>query len=147
MALRNIVKDPDPQLRRKSREVDKFDDKLHKLLDDMRETMLANDGCGLAGPQVGILRRLCVVETPDFFIEMMNPVITCATGSQISPEGCLSVENKGCLVERPKHITVEYDDRYGKHHVKRIDGFEAKACCHEIDHLDGILFYDKEYKK
>ena len=117
MAIRKIVKDTDPQLRKKSREVTVFDDKLHKLLDDMRETMIAANGCGLAAPQVGILRKICIVETEDFFIEMINPRITRSAGSQISPEGCLSVDNRNCYVERPKYITVEYDDRNGKHHV------------------------------
>ena len=147
MAIRKIVKDTDPQLRRKSRPVDMYDAKLHKLLDDMRETMIKADGCGLAAPQVGILRQICIVETEDFFIEMMNPKITKASGSQVGPEGCLSVDNRNCLVERPKYITVDYFDRDGKHHVKDIEGFPAKACCHEIDHLHGILFYDREYRK
>lgn len=145
MALRNIVLDTDPQLRKKSREVVEFDAKLGKLLDDMRETMIKADGCGLAAPQIGILRRICVVETGDFFLEMINPKIIKASGSQISAEGCLSVKNRSCLVERPKCITVDYYDRHGKHHVKEVENFPAKACCHEIDHLDGILFYDKEY--
>ena len=145
MAIRNIVTDSDPQLRKISREVVSFDEKLHKLLDDMRETMHKADGCGLAAPQVGILRRACIVETGDFFIEMMNPVILEASGSQISGEACLSVKNRSCLVDRPTYIKVEYFDRYGEKHIKEVENFAARAFCHEIDHLDGILFYDKEY--
>ena len=147
MALRDIVKDGQPSLRKKSREVTVFDAKLGKLLDDMRQTMLAADGVGLAGPQVGINRRLAVVEVDDFYVELVNPVIVATEGVQVGPEGCLSVPNRNCNVARPYKVTVEYQDRYGNHMSLQAEEFIARACCHEIDHLDGILFYDKEYKK
>lgn len=147
MALRDIVLDSDPQLRKKSRPVEVFDAKLGKLLDDMRQTMHANDGCGLAAPQVGILRRLAVVEVDDEYLELVNPIIEKQSGEQIGPEACLSVKNRSCNVNRPYRITVAYLDRNGKPHRKSFEGFIARACCHEIDHLDGILFYDKEYRE
>ena len=101
MARRFIVKEPDPVLHKKCKPVEKFDDKLGELLDDMRETMLYADGVGLAGPQVGILRRLAVVEVDDFYVELINPVITKAKGEQVGPEGCMSVENYHCIVNCP----------------------------------------------
>ncbi|MGN0771057.1 MAG: peptide deformylase [Christensenellales bacterium] len=147
MALRDIVKDGQPSLRKKSREVTDFDQKLGKLLDDMRETMHKADGVGLAGPQVGINRRLAVVEVDDFYVELVNPVIVKTEGRQIGPEGCLSVPGRNCNVARPYKVTVEYQDRHGKHMSLQAEELVARACCHEIDHLDGILFYDKEYKE
>lgn len=147
MALRDIVKDGQPSLRKKSREVTVFDDKLGKLLDDMRQTMLAADGVGLAGPQVGINRRLAVVEVDDFYVELVNPVIVATEGEQVGPEGCLSVPGRSCNVARPYKVTVEYQDRYGNRMSLQAEELIARACCHEIDHLDGILFYDKEYKE
>lgn len=146
MALRDIVQDTQPSLRKISRPVTVFDEKLAKLLDDMKETMEVADGVGLAGPQVGINRRLAVVEVEDFYLELINPVIVEASGEQIGGEGCLSVKNRFCEVKRPNKITVQYQDRYGTHKSITVEGFIARACCHEIDHLDGILFYDKEYK-
>ena len=144
MALRQIVKENDPQIRKHSREVTNFDEKLAILLDDMRETMIKNDGVGLAGVQVGILRRVAVVETSDeFFRELVNPVILKESGSQEGIEGCLSVDNYNCYVIRPEKITLEYFDRHGKKHKETVEGFNARACCHEIDHMDGILFKDK----
>ena len=145
MALRQIVKEQDPQIRKISREVINFDQKLWTLLDDMRETMLKNNGCGLAGVQVGILRRVAVVEVEeeDFFRELVNPRIIKQSGEIEGIEGCLSVDNYNCYVIRPEKITLEYYDRYGKKHKEKIEGFPARACCHEIDHLDGILFKDK----
>lgn len=147
MAIRDIVLDPNEGLRRKCREVDTFDERLGKLLDDMKQTMIKADGCGLAAPQVGINRRAVIVGYEDFFIEMMNPVITVSKGSQISPEACLSCKGKSCYVERPTYIEVSYQDRNGKKCRLVARDFIAKACCHEIDHLDGILFYDKKCDK
>lgn len=144
MALRDIVLDSDPMLRFKSRPVEKFDQKLSKLLDDMYQTMVHNNGCGLAAPQVGILRRIAVVEADNVFIEMINPKIIRSEGEQIGQEACLSVKDKSCFVNRPYVIEIEYFDRLGKKQTKKVEGFAARACCHEIDHLDGILFYDKE---
>ena len=144
MALRQIVKENDPQIRKHSREVTNFDEKLAILLDDMRETMKKNDGVGLAGVQVGILRRVAVVETSEnFFRELINPVILKQSGEQEGIEGCLSVDNYNCYVIRPEKITIEYFDRNGKKHKEKVEGFDARACCHEIDHMDGILFKDK----
>lgn len=147
MALRDIVKDGNPVLRKKSREVTVFDDKLGKLLDDMHETMVAADGCGLAAPQVGLLKRVVVVEVDDEYFEFVNPVIVAKSGSQVGPEGCLSVPGRSEEVERPEKITVEFQDRKGNYFKGRFEGFIARACCHEFDHLDGILYYDKAVKK
>lgn len=142
MALRDIVTAPNPTLRKKCRPVEVFDDKLGKLLDDMRETMNRADGVGLAGPQVGILRRLAVVEVEDFYIELINPVIVSKSGSQDGPEGCLSIPGRQENVTRPYKVTVDYQDRHGKEMTVTAEGFVARAFCHEIDHLDGILYYD-----
>lgn len=146
MAIRNIVIDGEPILRKRCREVEVFDEKLAKLLDDMKETLHKADGVGLAAPQVGILKRAVIVEFEDFFLEMVNPVITEQSGEQIGPEGCLSVPNKSCDVKRPNRLTCEYQTRNGNKKKITVEDFIARIFCHEIDHLDGILYYDKEYK-
>lgn len=146
MALRNIVQDGDVILRSKCRPVTEFNDKLHKLLDDMHDTMNKANGAGLAAPQVGILRRLAVVEVGDDYLELINPVIVYREGEQIGEEACLSVKNRSCVVKRPMKLKVEHFDRYGNKKITTAEGFTARACCHEIDHLDGILFYDNEYR-
>ena len=152
MAIRDIVKDGEPLLRKKSRPVDRFDGKLHALLDDMLETMRVADGVGIAAPQVGILRQavICELEKEDSeegeILEMINPVITKKQGEQIGTEGCLSVPGKRCDVLRPAIITVEFVDRFGKAQTRVFEGFNAIVASHEIDHLSGILFYDKEVK-
>lgn len=146
MAIRDIVKDGEPILRKICRRVENFDDKLGRLLDDMHETMRYADGVGLAAPQVGISRRAAVVEVGDVYIEMVNPEIIATSGVQVGQEACLSVPNRSCMVERPIHVTVKYYDRHGKEHKGEYSGLVARACCHEIDHLDGHLFYDYEYK-
>ena len=152
MALRDIVKDGDPLLRKKSHSVDKFDGRLHALLDDMLETMRSADGVGIAAPQVGILRRavICELEVPGKeegeILEMINPVITEKSGEQIGQEGCLSVPNKRCDVLRPERVAVTFQDRFGKEHSRVFEGFNAVVASHEIDHLVGILFYDKQVK-
>ena len=140
MALRVILKEGDELLNKHCREVTAFDSKLHTLLDDMAETMYAADGVGLAAPQVGILRRVCVIDIGDGLIELVNPVIKSTSGSQRSEEGCLSCPGKVGITNRPNKATVEYFDRNGK--KKKITGTEllCKALCHEIDHLDGILY-------
>lgn len=145
MALRQIVKEPDPILRKKCRLVTDFDARLAMLLDDLHETMKKNDGVGLAAPQVGILRRAAVIEIEDEYLELVNPEITKTFGEQIGVEGCLSVENFNCNVKRPMEITIKAYDRYGKKIKVKAEGYLAVACCHEIDHLDGILFKDKQY--
>ncbi len=151
MAIRDIVVDGEPLLRKVSREVDKFDSRLAKLLDDMRETMAEEEGVGLAAPQVGILRRVVICELGEEdnkeIIEMVNPKIIKSSGSQVGPEGCLSVPEKRCNVMRPYELTMKYFDRNGKECIRDFSGFDAVVCCHETDHLQGILFYDKEVKE
>ncbi len=142
MAKRNIVKFGDEILRKKSREVTVFDDKLWVLLDDMYETMRAADGIGLAAPQVGILRRVVVIDVGDGKIELINPVITSAKGKQHEVEGCLSCPDTWGYVQRPAKVKVTAQNRYGKE--VKYEGTEllARAFCHEIDHLNGIIFTD-----
>ncbi len=144
MAKRLIVKVGDDLLRKRSREVTEFDGRLGELLDDMRETMIAADGVGLAAPQVGVLKRAVVI-SPDGrdFYEFVNPVIVSSSGRQICREGCLSVPGVSGEVERPKKIEVLAYDRNGKRFVLNAEGFLANICCHEFDHLDGVLFIDK----
>ena len=140
MAIRNIVKEGDPLLLKTSRPVEKFDARLHQLLDDMHETMVAADGCGLAAVQVGILRRVCIVDVGEGVIELINPVIKGKSGRQEEAEGCLSLPGVGGVTERPMHVIVEAQDRHGNTFVVKGEGLKARALCHEIDHLDGILF-------
>lgn len=140
MALRNIVKFGDPILNKKSREVEKFDQKLSDLIDDMFETMYNGNGVGLAAVQVGILKRVVVIDIGEGPIELVNPVITMQEGEQISQEGCLSLPNKWANTKRPKKVQVKAQDRNGKWQVFTGEDLKAKAFCHEIDHLDGILF-------
>ena len=145
MALRNIVKIGDPLLSKKCREQKSFDDRLATLLDDMKETMYHADGVGLAAPQVAVLRRICVVDPRDDsheYVELVNPEIIAREGSQEGVEGCLSVPKRMGLVERPMHITVRAQDRYGKEFTLEAEGFFARAICHEMDHLDGVLYPD-----
>jgi len=152
MAIRDIVKDGEPLLRKKSRPVEKFDGKLASLLDDMLETMRLADGVGIAAPQVGILRQavICELEVEDSeegeILEMINPVILKKKGKQVGQEGCLSVPGKRCDVMRPEMIVVSFQDRKGEKHTRTFEGFNAVVASHEIDHLSGILFYDKEVK-
>ena len=152
MAIREIVKDGDPLLRKKSHPVDKFDGRLHALLDDMLQTMRSADGVGIAAPQVGILRQavICELEVEGSevgeILEMINPVITEKRGEQIGTEGCLSVPNKRCEVLRPEMVAVTFQDRFGEKKERVFKGFNAVVASHEIDHLSGILFYDKEVK-
>lgn len=143
MAIRNIVKVGDPVLRKISRPVVAFDERLHALLDDMRETLLAVDGAGLAAVQVGILRRVVLVYTDDEMIELINPVILETDGEQIDPEGCLSVPEVYGTVSRPYTVTVRAQDRFGKEFTITGQGLRARAFCHELEHLDGGLFTDK----
>lgn len=147
MARRNIVKMGDPLLRKKCKEVEKFDDKLRQLLDDMKETLDYAEGLGLAAPQVGILKRVCIVEYDGKLYELVNPVLLSSKGKCVDNEGCLSVEGFRGLVERPKQIDVEYRDRYGDKVTLHAEGYFARVFLHEMDHLDGILFADKMIKK
>lgn len=140
MALRNIVKLGDPILYKKSRVVDKFDEKLAILIDDMLETMYNDNGVGLAAVQVGILKRVVVIDIGEGPIELVNPEITFEEGEQISQEGCLSLPGKWANTKRPQKVQVKAQDRNGKWQVFTGEDLKAKAFCHEIDHLDGILF-------
>ncbi len=147
MAIRNIVKLGDDVLRKVCRTQMTFDDKLATTLDDMAETMYKAEGVGLAAPQIGILRRYCVVDVGDGIIELVNPVIESMSGEQTGEEGCLSIPNRYESVTRPMTVTVRAQDRRGNSFTITAEGFKARALCHEIDHLDGILYIDKTDKK
>ncbi len=145
MAIREILKEGDEFLLKKCRPVEKFDEKLHILLDDMIETLHDADGAGLAAPQVGVLRRVCIVDIgdEDGVIELINPVIVRSSGHQRTGEGCLSCPGKYGITDRPKKVTVRAFDRNGQPFEISGEDLKAKAFCHEIDHLDGILFLTK----
>ena len=133
-------------LRKKSREVTEITPRIITLLDDMIETMRAANGCGLAAVQVGVLRRIVVIETPEGLFELINPVIIKKSGCQESAEGCLSVPGEWGLTKRPNKVTVEATNRDGERYQLTGEGLLAKAICHEVDHLDGILYTDKVIK-
>ena len=143
MAYRNVVQVGDDVLRKKCFEVTKFDARLAQLLDDMKDTVRREEGAGLAAPQVGVLRRAVVVDVEEGFFEMVNPVIVASGGVQRGYEGCLSVRGRRGIVTRPLTVTVRYFDRSGKPHERKAEGFFARAVCHELDHLDGILYIDR----
>lgn len=143
MAVRNIVKMGDPMLNKVSRPVEKFDQKLHTLLDDMAETMRMAEGCGLAAVQVGILRRVCIVDAGDGLVELINPKIVGQSGRQEECEGCLSCPNTWGITSRPMSVIVEAYDRNGNKFRIKGEDLKARAFCHEIDHLDGVLFTQK----
>lgn len=142
MAIRNIVIEPDPVLHEVAKEVTKFNANLHKLLDDMADTMYYAEGVGLAAPQVGILKRVIVVDVGDEhgLIEMVNPVMVEHTGEQLGPEGCLSIPGINGEVRRYQKIKVAGMDRFGKPFEMVAEDFLARAFQHEIDHLNGVLF-------
>lgn len=143
MALRQIVKIGEPVLRKKSKVVKEINDRIIELLDDMADTMYEADGVGLAAPQVGILKRVVVIDIGDGLLELINPEIIETSGEQIDDEGCLSVAGEAGAVRRPYTVKVRAYNREGQ--LFEIVGEEllARAFCHEIDHLDGILFVDK----
>ncbi len=146
MAIRNIRVDDDPILRKKSREVTEFNDRLFELLDDMKETMYHSGGVGLAGPQVGVLKRVVVMDVSEDrneFIELINPVITFEDGSQTGNEGCLSLPGLYGVVTRPNVVKVKAQNRDGKWCLYKGEALKARCFCHEIDHLDGVLYKDK----
>lgn len=143
MAKRLIVQVPDPILAKKCREVDKFDERLWTLLDDMKDTLFDAKGAGLAAPQVAVLKRVALVDTEDGFYELINPVIKSMKGEQTGLEGCLSVKGKYGTVTRANDVTVIAQDRYGKKHTYKVSGFTARAFQHEIDHLDGVVYTSK----
>ena len=140
MAMRKILTDEDPALHKVCRPVVKFDEKLHRLLDDMKETLAAANGVGLAAPQVGILRRLFIVDTGDEVLELINPTILETSGEQCGAEGCLSVPGRYGLVKRPYYARVKAQDRDGNWFEAEGEELIARCFCHENDHLDGIIY-------
>ena len=142
MALRSIRTTGDPVLRKKSREITEINERIKDLAKDMIDTMNNAEGVGLAGPQVGILRRIVVIDIGEGPIVMINPVILESIGSQIGPEGCLSIPGVTEEVERPYEVKVEYLNLEGKKQILTGQDFLARAICHEVEHLDGILFID-----
>lgn len=140
--IRKIVKLGDETLRKQSKPMQKFDLRLWLLLRDMADTMYKADGVGLAAPQVGILRRVVVVDTGDGLVELINPEIIAREGEQAGAEGCLSLPGRQGYVVRPQKVTVRALDRKGKPFEITAEGLKARAFCHEIDHLDGVLYID-----
>ncbi len=143
MALRKIRLSTDEVLRKKSKEVTEINDKILELLDDMADTMYDANGVGLAAPQVGVLRRVVVIDIGEGIIELINPVIIETEGEQFGEEGCLSVPGKCGDVRRPNYCKVEALNRDGEKIIVEGEELMARALCHEIDHLDGILYTDK----
>ncbi|MEG1527819.1 MAG: peptide deformylase [Clostridia bacterium] len=147
MARRNILKSPDPILRKISKPVVNFDQHLGELLDDLHETLLHADGLGLAAVQVGVLKRVYIVEIDDKRYEVVNPCLVSYSGKSVDNEGCLSVAECRGVVERPQNIVLEYFDRFGVKQTVTAENYTARAFLHELDHLDGILFIDKMQKR
>lgn len=143
MAIRNIRTENDPILRKKSRVVENFDEKLWQLLDDMKDTMEMAEGVGLAAVQVGILKRVVVINVGDGLMELINPEIIETEGVQCGAEGCLSLPGKQGTTIRPMIVKVKAQNRNGNWCVYKGTELKAKAFCHEIDHLDGVLYIDK----
>lgn len=145
MGFRRILTDKDPALHKVCRPVTDFNARLHKLLDDMVETLADSGGVGLAAPQIGILRRVVVVdvateeEEPNY-LELVNPTLVETSGEQRGPEGCLSVPDRFGWVTRPNYAKVRAQDRYGQWYEAEGEGLIARCFCHELDHLDGIVF-------
>ncbi len=147
MAKRNIIKEDDDRLFKKSRPVENFDQKLHILLDDMAETMYAAEGVGLAAVQVGILRRVVLVDCGDGLLELINPKIVGQSGEQEEIEGCLSFPGQYYYTKRPNSVIVEAQNRFGETYRVKGEGLKARAFCHELDHLDGVVFKDNATRK
>ena len=144
MAIRNILKNDDPALRKVCRPVTEFNERLWQLLDDMADTLTEANGAGLAAPQVGVLRRVCLVldEGSEEYLELINPEIIEQSGEQTGLEGCLSVPNKWGIVTRPNVVKVRAQDRFGDWFEAEAEGLMARAFCHEIEHLDGHLYVE-----
>ena len=140
MGLRRIHTDKEPSLHKVCKRVTSFDWKLHKLLDDMRDTLIDSNGVGLAAPQVGILRRVVLVDTGDEILELINPEMVSTSGEQYGAEGCLSVPGKYGWVKRPMFATVKAQDRNGDWYEVEGEELIARCFCHELDHLDGIVY-------
>lgn len=143
MAKRKVLKYGDERLRKKATPVTEFDENLFELLDDMRDTMYANNGMGLAATQVGVLKRAVIVDLGGTFFELINPEIIYEEGEQVDEEGCLSVPNFTDLVKRPYKITIKAKDRYGYDFEITGEKYFARCVCHEVDHLNGVLYVDK----
>lgn len=142
MAIRNIVKRDDDVLYKKCRPVEVFDEKLHLILDDMKETLTKANGVGLAAPQIGILRRYCIIEVEEGLFELINPEIIKVSGKQRGVEGCLSCPNDWGYVTRPNKVKFKAQNRFGEWYEVEATELFARAVCHELDHLDGKLFVD-----
>ncbi len=142
MAIRKIVEIGDEKLRKQCKRVEKFDLRLRMLLKDMADTMYKSNGAGLAAPQVGILKRICVVDVDDHLYELINPEIVTREGEQEGPEGCLSIPGRAGFVKRPMHVVVRAQNAKGEPIEVVGVGFLARALCHEIDHLNGVLYVD-----
>ena len=140
MGLRKILTTDEPALHKVCRPVEKFDGRLHRLLDDMAETLEQANGVGLAAPQVGILRRVVLVDTGEEILELINPTLLETSGEQVGAEGCLSVPGKYGLVKRPNYAKVRAQDRYGNWYEAEGEELIARCFCHELDHLDGIVY-------
>ncbi len=140
MGLRKILTDAEPALHKVCKQVTEFDKRLHHLLDDMRETLIESGGVGLAAPQVGILRRVVLVDTGEQILELVNPSMLETDGEQEGPEGCLSIPGKYGLVKRPYYAKVRAQDRYGNWYDAEGEELIARCFCHELDHLDGIVY-------
>lgn len=140
MAIRHIVTEGDEALTKVCRTVEKFDNRLAMLLDDLKDTMIHAEGVGLAASQVGVLRRVAVIDIGEGLVELVNPEIVFEEGEQEIQEGCLSCPGVYGITKRPKKITVRAQNRKGEHFEFQAEGLFAVACCHEIDHLNGILF-------
>ena len=143
MALRNIVTEGDPILSKVCKKVEKFDKKLGILLDDMYETMNKANGVGLAAPQIGLMRRICIIDVGEGVIELINPEIIETAGVQDGAEGCLSFPGEYGMVERPNYVKVRAQDRNGEWYEAEGEELLARAFCHEIDHLNGVVFKSK----
>ena len=143
MAIRKVVTVEDPILRKTSRPVERFNEKLWQLLDDMKETMYKAQGVGLAAVQVGMLRRVVVVDVGDGYLELINPEIVEMSGEEISEEGCLSLPGESGKVKRPTYVKVKAQNRNGAWRILEGTGFKARCFCHEIDHHDGTLYIDR----
>ena len=140
MGLRKISTDKEPALHKTCKEVVNFDAKLHKLLDDMHETLEDSGGVGLAAPQIGILRRIVLVDTGEEVLELINPTMLETDGEQIGAEGCLSVPGKYGLVKRPYYAKVRAQDRFGEWYEAEGEELTARCFCHELGHLDGLIY-------
>lgn len=146
MAYRQIRIDGDEVLRKKSRPVEKIDDRILTIIDDMADTMYKADGVGLAAPQIGILKRIVTIDVGDGLLEMINPVILEHNGEQDGPEGCLSLPGTTGEVKRPMYVKAKYTNASGETVIVEAEDLFARCICHELDHLDGVLYKDKAHK-